>query len=424
MGRLAYWQVLRGSDLAAKAVAQTTVRIQEPTRRGEIYDRSGTVVLATTVERDRLVAATDKLTGEQRRATGDELVRILALDPERAATLRDRARDRQGLHHPGARDRARDGGCDPGSHRGPHAHRDHARAGTDARLSADGRQPGLHAGGPSHGLRESGRQRPVRGRAGLPGRPRRHPADRGRRSRRQRPDPARPGSGRGSGRAGAGRPPDHRCRPAAGGRAGAPRRVGRRQGQERVGGRDGSVHRRGLCGGDRPLVRREPVPPDRRHGARAVHRPGRVERLRARVGLQDDDRDRRPRDRQRHPLDPDQGRRHVAARQGQDQGRRRRPQGHGLDVVPGRHRVLPQRRGGQGRHESWQLDPEVVGDPVRLVAQAGLRGADRHRRGRRGVRASSATRDSSRGPRSISPTGRSGRAWRSPRSSSRPPTRP
>ena len=90
MGRLAYWQILQRDDLAAKAVAQTTVRLEEPTRRGEIYDRSGTVVLATTVERDRLVAATDKLTDEQRRATGDELVRILALDPDGAAALRDR----------------------------------------------------------------------------------------------------------------------------------------------------------------------------------------------------------------------------------------------------------------------------------------------------------------------------------------------
>ncbi len=90
MGRLAYWQILQRDDLAAKAVAQTTVRLEEPTRRGEIYDRSGTVVLATTVERDRLVAATDKLTDEQRRSTGDELVRILALDPDGATALRDR----------------------------------------------------------------------------------------------------------------------------------------------------------------------------------------------------------------------------------------------------------------------------------------------------------------------------------------------
>jgi cell division protein FtsI/penicillin-binding protein 2 len=90
MGRLAYWQVLQRGTLAEQAIRQTTVRIPEPTRRGEIYDRSGTVVLATTVERDRLAASTDKLTDGQRRQTGDELIRILALDPEGAAALREK----------------------------------------------------------------------------------------------------------------------------------------------------------------------------------------------------------------------------------------------------------------------------------------------------------------------------------------------
>ncbi|MGZ8438876.1 MAG: peptidoglycan D,D-transpeptidase FtsI family protein, partial [Candidatus Limnocylindrales bacterium] len=90
LGRLAYWQVLQRDMLAAKAIAQTTVRLEEPTRRGEIYDRSGTVVLATTVERDRLVAATNKLTADQRRQTGDELTQILGLDAEGAAALRER----------------------------------------------------------------------------------------------------------------------------------------------------------------------------------------------------------------------------------------------------------------------------------------------------------------------------------------------
>ena len=55
VGRLAYWQVLQRDDLTAQAVAQTTKQVSEPSRRGDIYDRSGTVVLATTVERDRLV---------------------------------------------------------------------------------------------------------------------------------------------------------------------------------------------------------------------------------------------------------------------------------------------------------------------------------------------------------------------------------
>ncbi len=90
MGRLAYWQVLQGATLAEQAIRQTTVRIEEPTRRGEIYDRSGTVVLATTVERDRLAASTNKLSDQQRRQTGDELIRILALDPVGAAALREK----------------------------------------------------------------------------------------------------------------------------------------------------------------------------------------------------------------------------------------------------------------------------------------------------------------------------------------------
>jgi cell division protein FtsI/penicillin-binding protein 2 len=90
MGRLAYWQVVQRDVLAEQAIRQTTVRVEEPTRRGEIYDRSGTVVLATTVERDRLVASTNKLTDDQRRQTGDELVRILGLDVEGAAALREK----------------------------------------------------------------------------------------------------------------------------------------------------------------------------------------------------------------------------------------------------------------------------------------------------------------------------------------------
>ncbi len=90
VGRLAYWQVLQRDDLSAKAVAQTTIQVSEPSRRGDIYDRSGTVVLATTVERDRLVANAKILTPEQRQATGDELVRILALDDTAGTALRDK----------------------------------------------------------------------------------------------------------------------------------------------------------------------------------------------------------------------------------------------------------------------------------------------------------------------------------------------
>ncbi|HYH93552.1 MAG TPA: penicillin-binding protein 2 [Candidatus Saccharimonadales bacterium] len=88
IARTAYWQLVQGGELTARAAAQTTVRVEAPTRRGEIYDRTGTVLLATSVERERLVAATDKLTPVQRRLTGDTLVRLLDLDADGEAALR------------------------------------------------------------------------------------------------------------------------------------------------------------------------------------------------------------------------------------------------------------------------------------------------------------------------------------------------
>src|SRR5688500_6338227 len=60
--RTVYWQVLRGDELTARAAEQTAVRIEIGGRRGDIYDRTGTVLLATSVARDRLIAAADQLT--------------------------------------------------------------------------------------------------------------------------------------------------------------------------------------------------------------------------------------------------------------------------------------------------------------------------------------------------------------------------
>jgi cell division protein FtsI (penicillin-binding protein 3) len=88
IARTAYWQVVRGQEMGVKAAAQTSVRVTLPSRRGEIYDRSGTVLLATSVARDRLVASTDKLTAAQRRQTGDQLVSVLGLDEAAESTLR------------------------------------------------------------------------------------------------------------------------------------------------------------------------------------------------------------------------------------------------------------------------------------------------------------------------------------------------
>ena len=63
--RLAYWQVTQRDRLADAALAQTTIRIDSPSRRGDIYDRSGVVVLATTVERERLAGISSGLKPER-----------------------------------------------------------------------------------------------------------------------------------------------------------------------------------------------------------------------------------------------------------------------------------------------------------------------------------------------------------------------
>ena len=88
VSRLAFWQVVERDWLLERAMAQTTVRIETPSRRGSIYDRSGTVALASTVDRDRLAAAPRDMTPAERERTGDELIRMLRLDETAAETLR------------------------------------------------------------------------------------------------------------------------------------------------------------------------------------------------------------------------------------------------------------------------------------------------------------------------------------------------
>ena len=86
--RTLYWQVLRGTELTAFAADQTSVRVEIGGRRGDIFDRSGTVLLATSVARDRLVAAADQLTPVQQAQTADTLIALLGLDEAGAAALR------------------------------------------------------------------------------------------------------------------------------------------------------------------------------------------------------------------------------------------------------------------------------------------------------------------------------------------------
>ncbi len=95
IARLGYWQVLRHDDLVARAREQVTARIVVPPVRGTIYDRSGTVVLATSVERDLLSAypaqmtgSTDADTAALRESVAAKIVAILGLVPTDAAALR------------------------------------------------------------------------------------------------------------------------------------------------------------------------------------------------------------------------------------------------------------------------------------------------------------------------------------------------
>ncbi len=85
--RLAYWQVARRDDLAEQAFQQTTVREETPSRRGDIYDRSGVVVLATTIERERLIANPSEIAPDRRAAVADALVSILGLSGADADAL-------------------------------------------------------------------------------------------------------------------------------------------------------------------------------------------------------------------------------------------------------------------------------------------------------------------------------------------------
>ncbi len=87
VGRLAFWQVVQRDRLASLAEQQTVVRTEQPSHRGTIYDRTGTVVLASTVDRSRLVAAPKQLSADRRAAVAASLVSILGLKDAAAATL-------------------------------------------------------------------------------------------------------------------------------------------------------------------------------------------------------------------------------------------------------------------------------------------------------------------------------------------------
>ena len=87
VGRLAFWQVVQRDRLAGLAEQQTMVTTDQPSHRGTIYDRTGTIVLASTVDRSRLVAAPKQLAVERRASVAATLVGLLGLKGGAARTL-------------------------------------------------------------------------------------------------------------------------------------------------------------------------------------------------------------------------------------------------------------------------------------------------------------------------------------------------
>ena len=88
--KLAYWQVIRRDELAAVAVKQASMTYDIPAKRGAVYDRTGTVVLATSVQRDRLAANPKLLKPQRRLEVANRLVGLLGLEGDAADTLINR----------------------------------------------------------------------------------------------------------------------------------------------------------------------------------------------------------------------------------------------------------------------------------------------------------------------------------------------
>ena len=80
IARLGWWQVARQPDLAEAAHRQIFLREEVPATRGAIYDRSGTVILAHTITRHRLVVDGTRLDLDDRTAIAAMLGEVLQLD--------------------------------------------------------------------------------------------------------------------------------------------------------------------------------------------------------------------------------------------------------------------------------------------------------------------------------------------------------
>ncbi|MGH2900331.1 MAG: hypothetical protein ACRDMZ_16775, partial [Solirubrobacteraceae bacterium] len=88
--RLGYWQVGQRDYLVDSARRQIYDRHDVPSRRGQIYDRSGTVVLAASVMRDRLIVSAEHMTPAERVEMTAFLTAQLGLDLDAAQAMQAR----------------------------------------------------------------------------------------------------------------------------------------------------------------------------------------------------------------------------------------------------------------------------------------------------------------------------------------------
>jgi cell division protein FtsI (penicillin-binding protein 3) len=85
--RLGYWQLVKHGELVESARRQIYFQAEVPSRRGQIYDRSGTIVLAASVTRDRLVLSTENMDDAERAAMLELLTAQLQLDATASGEL-------------------------------------------------------------------------------------------------------------------------------------------------------------------------------------------------------------------------------------------------------------------------------------------------------------------------------------------------
>src|SRR5450759_4068897 len=86
--RLAYWQVNQRQQLTALADQTQMTQRSLPARRGTIYDRTGTIVLAQTVNRYRIVADLHSISDAERKRDTTALVDFLELSGDAEAAFR------------------------------------------------------------------------------------------------------------------------------------------------------------------------------------------------------------------------------------------------------------------------------------------------------------------------------------------------